>query len=114
MPQSSARSSLIPEMTKVQLQQMSYCIHTIAEKHPGRPVSSMPDSHPCAHDQEFDGALKIVKIEADPCPHLVEKYKVSKATFCPHLQYQSAVSWHHSCSVAVMTFAPALTTCRFA
>ena len=28
--------------------------------------------------QEFDGALKIVKVEADPCPNLVEKYKVSK------------------------------------
>lgn len=27
--------------------------------------------------QEFDGALKIVKVEADPCPNLVEKYKVS-------------------------------------
>ena len=26
--------------------------------------------------QEFEGALKIVKVEADPCPNLVEKYKV--------------------------------------
>lgn len=28
------------------------------------------------HAQEFEGALKIVKVEADPCPNLVEKYKV--------------------------------------
>ena len=26
--------------------------------------------------QEFAGDLKIVKVEADPCPNLVEKYKV--------------------------------------
>ena len=26
--------------------------------------------------QDFGDALKVVKIEADPCPNLVEKYKV--------------------------------------
>ena len=31
----------------------------------------------CAADpQEYADALKIVKVEADPCPNLVEKYKV--------------------------------------
>ncbi len=33
------------------------------------------------HAQEFEGGLKIVKVEADPCPNLVEKYKVI-STFC--------------------------------
>ena len=26
--------------------------------------------------QEMKGAVKVVKVEADPCPNLVEKYKV--------------------------------------
>jgi len=26
--------------------------------------------------QDFGDALKVVKVEADPCPNLVEKYKV--------------------------------------
>ncbi len=31
----------------------------------------------CVPLQELDGKLKIVKVEADPNPGLVEKYKVS-------------------------------------
>ena len=29
-----------------------------------------------AVEKEMDGKLKVVKINADPCPNLVEKYKV--------------------------------------
>ena len=29
-----------------------------------------------AVEKELDGKLKVVKINADPCPNLVEKYKV--------------------------------------
>lgn len=32
--------------------------------------------------QEFAGDLKIVKVEADPCPNLVEKYKVRQPFAC--------------------------------
>jgi hypothetical protein len=34
--------------------------------------------------QEFDGAIKIVKINADPSPILVEKYKVALVTSSLH------------------------------
>ena len=33
-------------------------------------------AHCCEYAQEFEGGLKVVKVEADPCPNLVEKYKV--------------------------------------
>lgn len=36
----------------------------------------------CHLSQELDGKLKIVKVEADPNPGLVEKYKVT-CTFVP-------------------------------
>ena len=36
--------------------------------------------------QEFAGALKIVKVEADPCPSLVEKYKVRQPLACSNVK----------------------------
>ncbi len=32
--------------------------------------------------QDYGDALKIVKVEADPCPNLVEKYKVLPLAPC--------------------------------
>jgi hypothetical protein len=37
----------------------------------------------CQWLQEFGDSLKIVKIEADPCPNLMEQYKV-----CPFAEQQ--------------------------
>lgn len=37
----------------------------------------------CQWLQEFGDSLKIVKIEADPCPYLMEQYKV-----CPFAEQQ--------------------------
>ena len=36
--------------------------------------------------QEFAGDLKIVKVEADPCPNLVEKYKVRQPFACSNVK----------------------------
>ena len=36
----------------------------------------------CQLLQELDGKLKIVKVEADPNPGLVEKYKVHILALC--------------------------------
>ncbi len=46
--------------------------------------------------QEFEGGLKIVKVEADPCPNLVEKYKVI-SSFCTKCVVNSSMADDVSC-----------------